>query len=187
MNKLIWLVLFSYDIVGQYFFNRLVFIFIYLTWWQCRHLHNCSFNVILKFFISSFFIDRCEKSLYSFQYTGRSIESSHNDRWKNRFFLKRTTSDGRVVSMTKNEYDFVVNFLINLLKFIIVSITLMVNDILLKHLSIWNLHYEKVHSVFLPLTNSSVTTGWRFLLLIISVIIASNTISTFFFPDWTLQ
>ena len=67
---------------------------------------------------------------------------------------------------------------------------------LLKFSFIWNFHNKKVCSIeclkydcvikaieilsFLPLINNSVTTGLSFLLLIISAIISSKTINTFF-------
>ena len=80
-----------------------------------------------------------------------------------------------------------------------VSVRWMINGNLMKLLSVWNFNDEVEECVvsscsnakyhwkintkeifyFLPLTNSSVTIKWRFLLIIISAIKSSNTINNF--------
>lgn len=83
------------------------------------------------------------------------------------------------------QYVFIIRRMImsNLLELLSIWKLLDENCILLRQTSFCTKKYdcmmntEKIFS-FMPVVNSSVTTGWSFLLPVISVIISSNTINT---------
>ena len=122
-----------------------------------------------------------------------------------RFFQKlNRVLDGKVVLMTKSKYGSVVYFLYSLLKssnsmsdklFLktnwsssLFEIFIMKMRVVFNPTSIGAWKYDCVMKIkdifnFLPLINSSVTSGWSFLLLIMSTIVWANAINTFcYFP-----
>ena len=120
-----------------------------------------------------------------------------------RFFLKhKGLSDAKVLSITKKEYSFAVNFFWRIYKAFKVNIQSIIKCNLLNLLLAWNLCNKKCIQLsvtsfgilkldcvmktrekfsFLPMVNNSVAIGFRFLLVIISAIIPSKNINILHF------